>query len=423
MNRLGARFWLLILSLAAVFASTAWGISNWRELRDGWRIARVKGQPGYAELKARWQKIAAASETLQWPREETYPKQQDKLLGALKREDGKWPGAVRFYEDLKLLTNMAEIRAREDFTGRCCHHMQKSQTREGYGRRAIAELVGLRASGRLSEATFERAILVIVGHDGYFLDSLAPESQRAAALLLCDLVGDGGPPVIRPPAKTLTEAISDAARTRRAEALCMTRKIILRYCREPWSGERLIEKELGVLYRLPLPAIGGNEREAFTALEGLTACTTPLPAWHVDSGGVVVRLLSDLEETLGPPYSAQAVPRHGTATDPGWHARAKDAAGALAGCDWEESGKLHDIGERLRSDAVSRERLVELIQAEAERLPAELRAPYFSVLRWLFADEMFARTVANELAKRPGRSDGPASPSLRLAAEIIRTWS
>lgn len=423
MNRLGARFWLLIFGLAAVFAGTAWGIGNWRELRDGWRIARVKGQPGYAELKARWKKIAAASETLQWPRENACPKQQAKLLVALERLDGKWPGPAKFCENLKLLTDAAEIRAREDFTGRRCHHRQKFQRPERYRSWTVAELVGLRASGRLPEATFERAMLVVVGHDCYFLANLEPEAQRAAALLLCDLVGDGSPPVIHRPAETLAEAIRDATRTKRADALCMTWKVILRYCREPWSDERLMEKELGELARLRRPDIGNNEREAFAALEGLTACTTPLPAWHVESRGVVVRLLSDLEDVLGPPYSAQAVPRHGTATDPGWQAAVKNAPEVLAWYDREDNGKLHEIEKRLKSDAVSRERLVELVQAEAERLPAELRAPYFSVLRWLFADELFARTVANELAKHSRRSDDLASPSLRLVAEIIRTWS
>jgi hypothetical protein len=186
MNRLGAAFWLSMLALAAAFAGAAWAVGNRQELRDGWRAWQVRRQPGYPALRERWQKIALAAETLRWTDD-----QKTLCWSGASGRKRAWNGPRDMFDDLERHVVLDEAGAAADF-GQSCALPLKGRDQLGDDR-AFGAVLALRAAGRISAGTYERTLLALARNGENPVHWQDSEALPVGALVLCDLVSDGGP--------------------------------------------------------------------------------------------------------------------------------------------------------------------------------------------------------------------------------------
>ncbi len=340
---------------AALVALAALAAANWRELRDAWRISQVRSHPDYAGLKARWGSIAGAVEGMRWPakdRRDALPIREQMLI----RHSG-WPGAEEFLKALKDLTDVAERHARWDFGRR--EPPVEMLCRILHDDRAFRELIRLRERGTLSDGTFYRAMLTLTRHDSCFLHMMNGDGLRTGVRAFCELVDDGGPQRPHPRARNLESALEDAARSPVGRALARVWKTPVDPARE------LDHLREAVLLRLKRDDTV-YEKDACCALELLQEGTAERWPW----------------ESRGAPASAWPADTHGFLRPPG--------------------------------TLPARPPLYEPVRREAERLPAELRAPFCGVAGRILRGRVLCR-VESDLKE----TGGDYSPTLRLAAEIV----
>ena len=375
MDRLGARFWLLILGLAVTFAGTAWIIAHRRELRDGWHAWQVRRQPGYAVLRERWQAIALTTETLHWPGRQILLNHP----GATGRKR-TWIGPRDMFTDLEQHVAADEAGACADFGDASRMHWANHRCDD----RAFGAVLSLRAAGRISTGTCERAMLALARNGENPVHWQDAEGLPVGALVLCDLVSDGRPCSLGHPADSLEEAIAQAAQTRVAATMRES------WRRQLWAAGRIRrlsamcnyspgERQLGTIRPEP-----PYEALAFRSLAALGS-----------AAGQVARLSSfPPEDVPGSGWPEKGLP--------------SSSEEAVAGPEWPKQ---------------DRAAVLRILRREAELLPEAQRRRFWGVVRLLSEDATLPRIVAELPESRWTESawpEGPDySPTLRLIAVIL----
>ncbi len=341
--------------------------ANWRGLRDGWRVNQVKAHPDYPQLKAKWQRIAGATEKFCWPDDGTrrkMPQYSGRIVPYRFRP--AWEGAAVFLGELGPFTDRAERKAYWDFGPQ--RGLGLERLHSAGEENTFRELVAMRARGGLSDGTFSRAMLILVRHRNCFLHGKHPGALRVGLRILCDLVDDGEPRVAHQPARDLQEAIEDAAKSQQAALVCdkwknfLSANVQMRRAREISSGR---------LHSLP-PERPVYEKNAYKSLAVLGQTSVGMRVRDHGKAHWAKGLSAKAEETV-PPYEFLSVGRAG---------------------------------------------VVRAIDGESLRLPAELRGPFCAAAGRLF-DSRAVHDICHELSDPTAAREVP-SPTLRLIVEMIR---
>lgn len=391
--RADRRVFLIAISVlvAFIFVAGTFAAIRWRAIREAWRFSQVRRQSGYAELREKWRELAPAIVEMRWP-----PSGHERWrnygalakLQAERRVPIPWEGAKGLLSWLEHFTEDVARQAEADFAS---ERMLTEKLLELETEGAFRGLVSMRAAGRLSEASFERAMLVLARDEGCFIRSQEPEAQRVSLRVLCDLVDGEGERVARSPASSLEEALEDAARTRRGEALRLAWRRMLSVRRAAPAGPATLANVGKVLPREVL-----HEKEAFDILVVLakaTASERPRPPPDAEPAGWPAGL------SLAAERKAFEAGVQSGANDLLWHipdARGRPVAGRLV--------------------------LSAIMDQEAERLPEELRAPFWAIAAWLVHPSESRHKVHEELMLRGTRGSDLPCPTLRTIAEILRAW-
>jgi hypothetical protein len=295
------KVWIGVTIGGALLALALVAVVNRREIRDAWRVSRVKAHPDYPKLKARWQKIAKAVEEMHWPRERAKRAVPQLLLKA--KISSNWRGTSGFVSELREMTDRAEMLARRDFSRICIDHGLLASHQ--HDDRAFRELARMRERGELSDGTFSRAMLILVRDNSSFLHHKSPGALRSAMRGFCGVIDDGGPRLARRTAGDLEEAIADAARSRRAAVLCS------RWKRREYRRSDL-RGHYHLIAKLIKKASPVHERIAYERLSELSRAVpgTLRPALApADNDGAVwsQSFPSSLDEALGDPGRESAL--------------------------------------------------------------------------------------------------------------------